>query len=167
MQAKGCFTFHVTHHFILHTITYPLTATVVGAPQMTSQPVSPFSPVLHCPVGLGELQACVFVCVGGATGSFFNVSLCSLRKFHAKTLLRCSLTEPGGQAQCVARAKQTESAAWTSKCWRGHSSAWISNKFQCPHAYWMFPHSENHEPRLSTTERERAIGRPTAGDPPK
>ena len=36
---------------------YPLTARVVGAPQMISQPVSSIFPVLYCPLGLGELQA--------------------------------------------------------------------------------------------------------------
>ena len=39
---------------------YPLTVRVVGAPQMISQPVSFIFPVLHCPPGLGELQACPF-----------------------------------------------------------------------------------------------------------
>ena len=38
----------------------PLTARVVGAPQMILQPVSPFSPVLHCPLRLADLQACPF-----------------------------------------------------------------------------------------------------------
>ena len=38
----------------------PLTARVVGAPQMISQKVSSISPVLHIPLGLGELQACPF-----------------------------------------------------------------------------------------------------------
>ena len=47
---------------IIIIIIYPLTARVVGAPQMSSQPVSSiFSPVLHCPLGLGELQACPFL----------------------------------------------------------------------------------------------------------
>ena len=36
----------------------PLTARVVGAPQMTLQPVFTIFPVLHCPLGLAELQAC-------------------------------------------------------------------------------------------------------------
>ena len=38
-------------------LTCPLTARVVWAPQMISQPVSS---VLHCPLGLGKLQACPF-----------------------------------------------------------------------------------------------------------
>ena len=39
----------------------PLTARVVGAPQMISQPVfSIFPPALHCPLGLDQLQACPF-----------------------------------------------------------------------------------------------------------
>ena len=47
--------------FFIVIIIYPLTARVVGAPHMISQPVSSiFSPVLHCPPGLGELQACPF-----------------------------------------------------------------------------------------------------------
>ena len=50
----GVFSFASPH------LTYPLTARVVGAPQMISQPVSSIYPVLHCPVGLGELLACLF-----------------------------------------------------------------------------------------------------------
>ena len=48
--------------FDLHfTFPYPLIAGVARAPQMPSQPVSSiFSYVLHCPLGLGELQACPF-----------------------------------------------------------------------------------------------------------
>ena len=38
-------------------IIYPLTARVVRAPQVISQPVSSIFPVLYCPLGLGELQA--------------------------------------------------------------------------------------------------------------
>ena len=38
-------------------IIYPLTARVVGVPQMISQPVSS---ILHCPLWFGELQACPF-----------------------------------------------------------------------------------------------------------
>ena len=39
---------------------YPLTSRVVGAPQTISQPVSSiFFLVLHCSLGLGELQACL------------------------------------------------------------------------------------------------------------
>ena len=45
---------------IIITIINPLTARVVGAPQMILQPVSPFFPVLHCPLGLADLQACPF-----------------------------------------------------------------------------------------------------------
>ena len=46
---------------VLSHLIYPITARVVGAPKMISQPVSSiFSPVLHCPLGLGELQACPF-----------------------------------------------------------------------------------------------------------
>ena len=45
---------------IIIIIIYPSTARVVGAPQMILQPVSSFFPVLHCPLGLAELQACPF-----------------------------------------------------------------------------------------------------------
>ena len=38
----------------------PLIARVVGAPQMILQPVFSIFPVLHCPLGLGELQSCSF-----------------------------------------------------------------------------------------------------------
>ena len=44
--------------FCVIIIIYPLTARVVGAPQIISQPVSSISPIPHCPLGLGELQAC-------------------------------------------------------------------------------------------------------------
>ena len=39
---------------------YPLTAGVVGKSQMTSQRVFSIFSVLHCPLGLGEFQACPF-----------------------------------------------------------------------------------------------------------
>ena len=39
---------------------YPLPAKVVGAPQMISHQFPRLFPVLHCPLGLGELQACPF-----------------------------------------------------------------------------------------------------------
>ena len=49
------------HARIAHIIIInPLTARVVGAPQMILQPVFPFFPVLHCPLGLAEIQACPF-----------------------------------------------------------------------------------------------------------
>ena len=41
-------------------IIYPLTARVVGAPQMKSQPAFSIFPVIHCPLGPAELQACPF-----------------------------------------------------------------------------------------------------------
>ena len=42
---------------IIIIITNSLTTRIVGAPQMILQPVSSIFPVLHCPLGLGELQA--------------------------------------------------------------------------------------------------------------
>ena len=44
---------HTSHIIII----YPFNARVVGAPQMIFKPISP---VLHCPLGFGELQACPF-----------------------------------------------------------------------------------------------------------
>ena len=41
--------------FYFLTFTYPLTTKVLGAPQMTSQPVFSIFPCLHCPLGLGKL----------------------------------------------------------------------------------------------------------------
>ena len=49
-----------TTQFIIIIIINPLTASVVGAPQMISQPDSFIFPVLNCPMGLGELQSCQF-----------------------------------------------------------------------------------------------------------
>ena len=45
---------------IIIIIVNPLTARVVGAPHMILQPISPFFPVLHRPLGPAELQACPF-----------------------------------------------------------------------------------------------------------
>ena len=41
-------------------IIYPLTARVVGAPQMILQSIFSIFPVLYCPLGLAELQVCPF-----------------------------------------------------------------------------------------------------------
>ena len=41
-------------------IIYPLTARVVGVPQMISKPIFSIFPALHCPLGSAELQACPF-----------------------------------------------------------------------------------------------------------
>ena len=49
---------HHHHHHHHHLIIYPLTARVVGAPQMISQPVFSIFPVLLCPLRPAELQAC-------------------------------------------------------------------------------------------------------------
>ena len=38
----------------------PLTARVVGAPQIILQTIFSIFPVFHCPLGLAELQACPF-----------------------------------------------------------------------------------------------------------
>ena len=69
---------------------YPLTARVVGAPQMISRPVSSIFPVLHCPQGLGELQACPFpnvvfppIPLSALSSSPFH---CALRNGFGQTL---------------------------------------------------------------------------------
>ena len=46
--------------FISSHLNYSLTARVVGAPQMICNQFFPFFPVLHCPLGLNKLQACLF-----------------------------------------------------------------------------------------------------------
>ena len=69
-------------HFIFTTFTYPLTARVVGAPQMISQPVSsifPCSPLPSRPwraPGLSILPTSSSVCL-----VFFPLSLCLARWF--------------------------------------------------------------------------------------
>ena len=50
----------ITIIIIIIIIINPLTARVVGVPQMILQPVFSIFPVLHCPLGLAELQACPF-----------------------------------------------------------------------------------------------------------
>ena len=74
---------HYHHH---HHLSDPLTARVVWATQMISQPVFSIFPFPHCSLGLGELQACRFpvvvfpplypVCL-----VFFPLSLCFARWF--------------------------------------------------------------------------------------
>ena len=71
-QATRCRTYHATQHHMMQYagISYiiviiimnicPLTARVAEAPQMISQPVSSIFTILHCPLGLGKLQACPF-----------------------------------------------------------------------------------------------------------
>ena len=46
--------------FYITIIIYSLTAKVIGTPQMISQPVFSIFPVLHCPLGPAEHQACPF-----------------------------------------------------------------------------------------------------------
>ena len=50
----------VEYEVIIIIIINPLTARVVGAPQMILKAVFSIFPVLHCPLGLAELQACPF-----------------------------------------------------------------------------------------------------------
>ena len=70
-------------------IIYPLTVRVVGAPQMVSHSVSsPFVPVLHCPLGLGELQVCPFPDV---VFPFLTLSALSSSPFH------CTMQDGLGQ----------------------------------------------------------------------
>ena len=65
-------------------LTSTLTVKVIGAPQMISQPVSSIFSVLHCSLGLGELQACPFPDVVFpllSLSAFFPLSLCLVRWF--------------------------------------------------------------------------------------
>ena len=65
--------------FIIITIIYFLTARVIGAPQMIiHNQLPPFFSVLHCPLGLGELQACPFPDV---SSYLFRCLLCLLPPF--------------------------------------------------------------------------------------
>ena len=60
-SSSGTFSMTIPAIIIIIIITVnPLAARVTGAPQMTLQPVFSISPVLHCPLGLTELQACPF-----------------------------------------------------------------------------------------------------------
>ena len=54
------YTGRVRSVLIIIIIINPLTARVVGAPQIILQPVFSIFPVLHCPLGLAEFQACPF-----------------------------------------------------------------------------------------------------------
>ena len=68
-QYKTVHSLSWLHHVMIIIIIYPLTTRVNGAPQMISQPVSSiFFPVLHCPLELGELQACPFSEEGWGVG---------------------------------------------------------------------------------------------------
>ena len=69
-------------------IIHPFTARVVGAPQMILQPVSPFFPVLRCPLGPAERQACPFPDV---VFSPLPLSALSSSPFH------CALQDGFGQ----------------------------------------------------------------------
>ena len=59
-QATTATGHHNTTPYSYIIIIYPLTVKVIRAPQMISQQFPPFSPVLHCPLGPDELQACPF-----------------------------------------------------------------------------------------------------------
>ena len=74
--------------FIIIIIINPLTARVVGAPQIILRPVFSIFPVLHCPLGLGELQACPFPVVVFPP---FPLSALSSSSFH------CALQDGFGQ----------------------------------------------------------------------
>ena len=89
--------FQIIHSFF-HSFIYPFTARVVGAPQMISQPVFPFSPVPQCPLGLGEFQACPFpdfvfppVPLSALSSSPFH---CALQDGFAKTWWTGDMTIP-------------------------------------------------------------------------
>ena len=61
LEEQTCLSvFLICQRMLIIIIINPLTVRVVGAPQMISQPVFSIFPVLHCPLGLAELQACPF-----------------------------------------------------------------------------------------------------------
>ena len=118
----------------------PLTTRVVGAPQMILQPVFSIFPVFHCPLGLAELQACLFpdvvfpplfvvVCL-----VFFSLSLCPEKWFwpnlpnrrHAHATSACLFIRVRrslcGQIACWILA-QTSSVV-TQSSYQMHSILW-------------------------------------------
>ena len=78
------------HIIIIIIIIYPITASVVLLPQMTLQPVFSIFPVLHCPLGLGELQACQFPDV--VFSPFPPLSALSSFPFHSALQDGCGQT---------------------------------------------------------------------------
>ena len=92
------------------TFTYPLTARVVGAPQMISQPVSSIFPCSPKPFGTWRtpglsISRCCFPTSSSACHVFSTLSLCLARWFwldlmngrHVHTISVCvSLRWPGG-----------------------------------------------------------------------
>ena len=82
-------------------LTYPLTARVTGAPQVTSQPVFLHFSVHHCPLGLDELRVCPFSNILFpplllSVLSFFALSLCLAKWFgpdliNGRHVYHCSL----------------------------------------------------------------------------
>ena len=91
-QGNPSFHFHAPgskRRYIIIIIINPLTARVVGAPQMIfCNQFSPFFPVLHCPFGLAELQACPFP---GVVFPPLPLSALSSSPFH------CALQDGFGQ----------------------------------------------------------------------
>ena len=95
-------------------VIYPLTARVVGAPQMISHQFPPFFPVLHCPLGHGELQAYPFPNVVHPTPSsvclfFFPLSLC-LERWYWSDLMNGRHDDTS--AVCVRRSSCGPIACW-------------------------------------------------------
>ena len=85
MGEKNNFNQHHQHHPFV--IIYPLTARVVGAPQMISHPVFHIFSVLHCPLEPGVLRACPLPDV------VFPSLLCAL----SSSPFRCALQDGFGQ----------------------------------------------------------------------
>ena len=84
---------------ICHHLIYPLTMRVVGAPQMILQPVFSIFLVLYCPLGLGELQAClipdvVFTNLLPFASSSFPLSLCLAKWFWPNLMNGGGMTIP-------------------------------------------------------------------------
>ena len=101
----------IHHHLII--IICSLTARVVGAPQMNSPPVFSIFPVLHCPLGLDELQTVNSLMLSSSSSVclvFFPLSLCLARWFwpdlmngtHEHTTVVC-VSLPWSRGPCVVR----------------------------------------------------------------
>ena len=91
--------------FCTFTFTYPLTAGLVGALRMTSLPVSS----IHCRLGLGELQACLFLDV------FPPLFLSSL----SSSLFHCALQGGFGQPDLMNGRDDHTNAVCLSLRWSG------------------------------------------------
>ena len=134
--------FTVAYTFIFtFTFTYPLTARVVGVPQMTSQPVSSiFFSVLHCLLGRGELETCPFpdvvfppLPVSALPSSPFH---CALQDGFGQTWWKGDMSIP-----LQRRGK------WTLKCNQHSSDQHINSALHCSSLHGNIPKHRRLSPR--------------------